>query len=327
MARKGYLLLFILAALAVIAGSHSATAAPAGSNITVRPFLQDIKIGQNDASEQFDLIITNDSAFRQVFHLSTVNFGSLNDTGGLVFEGANVKNLTSKYGLSKWIRLDKNDIFLDGGQQATVKVTILNDSSLSPGAHYAAIITTASKPVAKAGQLTITPKVSTLVFATKLGGEVYDIHLQSLSHNGNMFRLPDQANLSIKSTGNTYIVPRGVVTLKQGGVQKAKGIINSQSAYVLPQMTRDFNVPLVPTAGIKHGFVFTKYTLQADYRYDGVSQFATKSQNYTVVELKNVAALVGFIIIVGLLITKLRTKNGRADLNKFFKRVRRLFKS
>ena len=294
------LLMLILATVAVQA--HSLALGPSSaSNITVRPFLQELKINPGDTSKDFQLSLSNDSNFTQVFHLVAVNFGSLNETGGLAFEGANANDLARKYGLSKWLSLEQNNVELGPNQQTTIKVTINNDKNLAPGAHYAAIITTASKPAQTAGQLTITPKVSSLIFATKLGGELYNIHLSSMSANGNLWQLPTTVNLRIKSTGNTYIVPRGIVSVKQNNKVLSRGVINQQSSIVLPETVRDFDVNLAKQAPLKNGFLRTSYRVQVDYRYDGVSQYATQSANYTLYNRTSIILiiLVIFVVLLG----------------------------
>jgi hypothetical protein len=285
----------------IFANGHLASAATSGSNITVRPFLQQVDINPDETSKHISLTINNDSQFTQTFHLSAVNFGSLGETGGLVFQGASVSSLNNTYGLARWLSIDRPDLDIPAGQQAVINVTITNDNGLAPGAHYAAIITSASRPDAKTGQLTITPKVSSLIFATKKGGDFYNEHLESVSTNGSFWSLPSSVDVRLKSTGNTYITPRGIVWLMQGQDQVYKGIINAQSAFVLPGMVRNFNVPLNKIAHFKSGLFYTKYTLRVDYRYDGDSSFATRSYSYKVInKLTVLAALILAIVIAGI---------------------------
>jgi hypothetical protein len=310
-------LLFYLSALVGLF-SHAAALAPTSpSNITVRPFLQQVTIKPGDTQQQFDLTIDNGSKFTQLFHLTAVNFGSLNETGGLVFEGVNVNKLISKYGLANWLSLDRNDIQLGANQQAVVKVTITNASDLSPGAHYAAIVTTASKPIESVGQLTITPKVSSLIFATKLGGEVYDMHLVSLSQNGSRWNLPTNVSLRFKSTGNTFIVPRGIVWLKQGRKVIAKGIINEQSSIVLPETIRSFDASLTQLAKPSKGLFTANYQVQVDYRYDGINSYATQSNTYRVLNP------ITPIVLVMALLAAIIVKKYRQQLKRLARKLRK----
>jgi hypothetical protein len=281
---------------------HKALAANSQlSKVSLRPFLEQLQLGPTEATRQFQLTVNNDSSFSQIFHLSAVNFGSLNESGGLAFEGANSTKLSGQYGLAKWLSLDQNDIELGAGKQTTVKVTINNGSDLSPGAHYAAVIVTASKTTSAPSQLTITPKISSLVFITKIGGEKYDIHLESVDHNGSLFKTPSIASVRLRSTGNTYIVPRGIVSLKQDAGVISRGVINGESSIVLPGTVRNFDVPLSSVRKIKNGFFFTKYKIQVDYRYDGNSNFATHSYDETLVNKSHVAiALLLIIPAIGL---------------------------
>lgn len=313
------ILLIIVLVSALTSRPVNAAGNAAASSITVKPFLQQITLNPGDGSKQFDLTISNDSKFKQVFHLSVINFGTLNETGGLTFEGSKVSSLTNKYGLAHWLQLEASDVTLDAGQQRAVKVTIQNDSGLSPGAHYAAIITSAYKLVSKVGQLTITPKVSSLIFANKVGGEIYDIHLQSISHNGNILRPPNEINVRLKSTGNTYITPRGIVYLKQGSKTIYKGIINSQSALVLPGAIRNFYVPLIKLDNPKNGLIFTRYAIQVDYRYDGNSNFASQSLGYRVIKTSGLVMLI-LAGVIGALILKKR-ESIRKDFSRYKKHL------
>jgi hypothetical protein len=294
------LLLGFGAVVFAITRAPSAAAAATGSNITVRPFLQQLDINPDEASKQISLTINNGSQFTQSFHLSAVNFGSLGETGGLVFQGADVSSLNNTYGLARWLKIDRPDLDIPAGRQAVINVTITNDNDLAPGAHYAAIITSASRPGAKTGQLTITPKVSSLIFATKKGGDFYNEHLESISSNGSFWKLPSSVNVRLKSTGNTYITPRGIVWLQQGHNQVYKGIINAQSAFVLPGMVRDFNVPLSKLTRFKSGLFFTRYSLRVDYRYDGNPNFATQSYSYKVINKLTVFILLVVIVLAAL---------------------------
>jgi len=290
--------------LVTIGNSKTHAASSSTSSITVRPFLQSITIKPNEANKQFQLFVSNNSDFTQVFHLSTLNFGALNDTGGLIFQGANVNKLAGKYGLSNWIDLGQKELRLQPNSQAPVKVTISNDSSLAPGAHYAAVIITASSPFRSRGQLTVNPKISSLIFATKLGGEKYDMHLQAVNDNGGLFKLPTQVTVNFKSTGNTYVIPRGVVSLLQGNTLVARGAINQQSGLVLPEASRNFDVTLNKIASPKKGILFTRYSVRTDYRYDGISQFATNYANGYTLNKLSIVLLVSFFILLTLALFK-----------------------
>lgn len=319
------LALIIVCLAAVPFDSARAQTKTSPSNITVRPFLQEIKIASGEAIKQFEITINNDSKFRQVFSLATVNFGSLNETGGLAFEGASLKKISSKYGLAKWLKLERNNLELGAGQQAVVKATIHNETDMTPGAHYAAIIITAQKPIEAVDQLTITPKVSSLVFTTKLGGEFYNIHLSSTSHNGSLWKIPTAVNLRLQSTGNTYIIPRGVVSLKQGSQVISRGVINAQSAIVLPEATRSFDVDLRRLTKPQTGWLFTNYTIQVDYRYDGIANFASKSYSHKT--LNKPAAMILFVLILAAVafIISLKHPSLRTKYQKFIKVLKKLY--
>lgn len=291
--------------------THRAEAAGA-SNINVRPFLEQLTLNPNEQSKEFTLTVSNDSPSTQNFNFSAINFGSLDETGGLAFEGSSIKKINAKYSLAKWLAISPSSIEIPAGQQTDIKVVINNDSSLSPGAHYAAVITTGEAQNQPKSQLTLTPKVSSLIFLTKLGGEKYDIHLESLRHNGNLLNPPTQVSIRFKSTGNTFIIPRGIVSLSQNGKQLSKGIINAQSSIVLPETIRGFDIELnshISNAGI----LYTKYQLKVDYRYDGIDHFVNKTISITTIN-PVMPLLVISIVILGILWLNNRKVNRRSEI-------------
>jgi hypothetical protein len=184
------------------------------------------------------------------------------------------------------------------GQSRSVAVTIDNRSSLQPGGHYGAIVARVTSLTDQTdNKVVINQELLSLLFVTKLGGEKYDLRLNSLSHNGNWFRLPTSARLRFQNPGNVHVIPRGEVRLKSPtGTVLAKGIINSESAYILPETFRELSVPLsrvgsaLPLPGLYH--------LEVQYRYEGLNQVAVKRFNMQFISL----GLYLLLSVVGLVV-------------------------
>ena len=177
MIRSFTVISFVLFGLIVFGHTTASAQNPTlSSNISITPFLQQLTLSSDQGSNQFDLSISNDSKTAQTFSLAPVNFGSLDETGGLIFEGANSVRIDS-YGLANWVVLDRDSVSLEPGEKTSVKVSITNGTDLTPGAHYAAIIVSGSGAKSSTLQLSLKPQVSSLIFLTKLGGEKYDMHL------------------------------------------------------------------------------------------------------------------------------------------------------
>jgi len=290
-----------------------AVSAPQPS-ITVAPFLQEVKILGSDDSQRFTVTLTNNTKASQQLNLSVVDFGSLNETGGVIFAGNNASNLVKKYGLANWLRLDQNSVNIGPGQSAKITAVVVNDTSLAPGGHYGAIIASLVKSSRSGGnQIGVNQKISSLVFATKLGGEHYDLKFSSLKYNGNRFKLPDQITIRFQNPGNVHVVPRGVVMLSSpNGQVLRRGVINEESGYVLPETFRQFYI--LPTVLKKPGLWPATYKLKVDYRYDGISQYAT--QSYQIRYVNPLGILLLLAVIAALVLAAKTLKNGRVKLPK-----------
>jgi hypothetical protein len=289
-------LVVILAFAAAVPGANAATQS---KTITISPFLTEVQVGPGETSKDITISLTNTTDKSQIFAISAVDFGNLNETGGLAFAGTNTKAFTQKYGLAQWLRLPVDHLTLPAGQTTKLQATIANDETLGPGGHYAAIIMSVdSRTGGNSDSVNVQQKISALVFATKLGGEVYDMRLSKIEDDGNWLRLPELFTITFKNTGNVHLVPRGTLKLiAPNGKTVSQGVVNEGSAYVLPETTRQI---VVQTAGIsRNGWLPGKYTVEVDYRYDGRVQFATKSYRFTYL---NIAGIVGFALVAGVIV-------------------------
>jgi hypothetical protein len=293
--------LLMLASLAIAwpVFGHLLPVTAKANDVTVAPFLQTVTLSPGDAQKSFELSITNNLATVQNLKLSVTNFGSLDETGGIAFAGSNANKLMSKYGLADWLSLSDSELSLSPHQTAKVTATIDNQSSLSPGGHYAAIIASSVNNGQGSGsQVSINQKVSSLVFATKIGGEKYDLHLNSISSDRTVSKLPKTVTLSFKNTGNTQLVPRGIVYLMSGNTFLSRGVINEQSSYVLPETNRIFDIPLKPIAASPK-YIVGSFKIKVDYRYDGYDKFASRSQSFKL--FSPLSLLIIIVFIVGLI--------------------------
>lgn len=299
--------LTILVILPFISVSHL-SAADAASDVTVTPFLQTVRILNTDVTKELNVTITNNAKTKQTFSIFALNFGSLDETGGLVFEGSQANSLIEKYGLTNWLKLSTEKVELDPAEAVTLIATIENRSDLSPGGHYAAIIASSDDVnISGNDQVSIRPKISSLIFATKTGGETYDMQVVGTSHNGSLWKAPTSATIRVKNTGNTQLVPRGIVSLMSKDQLFGRGVINEQSGYVLPETFRQFSVDLKSQNQTSRR-LWTEYNLIIDYRYDGYDQFATKSYKFKVLNMTLVLVIIGLIIVATLSIMIYKNK-------------------
>lgn len=267
----------LFGALLIILSMHAAPtvhAAPA-SGITMSPFQQQITMLSTQSQQQYTVRYTNNTATLQELRITARDFGSLNDTGGVLFGVQSA--YTQRYGLASWLRFDTDTLLLAPGESKSILVTVDNRSSLQPGGHYAAVVATVSgleKPYGNA--VSVNQQLLSLLFLTKTGGERYDLKLDQLSHNGNWLHLPRKVKIRFQNPGNVHVIPRGLVQLKSpNGTVLAQGVINSESALVLPESYREMYVELKST---QRAFPFPgMYQLAVQYRYEGLDGFATKT--------------------------------------------------
>ncbi len=185
--------------------------------------------------------------------------------------------------------------------------TIANEASLGPGGHYAAILMSLDNHSGQAngGSVTIQQKVSALIFATKVGGEVYDMKLTGLQHDGDWRALPGVITLTFQNNGNVHIVPRGTVKLlTSSGQIVSQGVINQASSYVLPETSRQLAIQMSSVG--HHGWRPGNYTLQVDYRYDGHEAFAHKSIIIRYDNLRGIGLLVAGLLTMSVVFMRYR---------------------
>lgn len=270
---------------------------PAGA-VTLSPFLANVQLNPDEATKDVQFTLLNTTNQTENFTPAAVNFGTLDQTGGLAFAGGNIKEFTSKYGLVDWLQLTPEQVSIPPGQAATITATIRNDATLGPGGHYAAIIMTLNNDQnGQSDTVNVQQKVSALLFATKTGGEVYDMHLASVLHDGSWHQLPAIFTLLFKNTGNVDVVPRGTIrVLAPGGRAVSEGTINEASAYVLPETNRQMAVQTHAVGAA--AWLPAKYVIQIDYRYDGHPTFATQKYYITYWNLPHLLALIAVLALV-----------------------------
>jgi hypothetical protein len=272
-----------------------ASAATVEHLVTITPFLQTVTLPAADPDKTFPVFITNNSNKVQDYAFSVVDFGSLNNTGGIVFAGAQQSSFIQKHGLRSWLSIDPASISIEPGKTVDITARIVNDDSLAPGGHYAAVVASVVGDInVQENGVSISQKLTSLVFATKTGGEKYDLSLKKIAYTSPWSKLPKNVKLQFANNGNVHVVPRGTVELRNNtGHTVAKGIINEASSYVLPESERDIIVALKPAG--KQLNLPGGYNIVTTYRYDGYDNYAMKSLGLRYIPWE---ALIIFLIII-----------------------------
>jgi hypothetical protein len=265
--------------------SIAAPQSTASNAISLSPFLQNITVSESDTTKSFNLELTNHSPNVQELDLTTRDFGSLNDTGGILLKGT-TDNYSQHYGLTSWLTLEADTVVLQPGEARTVAVSINNRQDLQPGGHYAAVVASIKSLDDQSGNhVVVNQQLLSLILVDKQGGDHYDLKLTYVEQNGNWLHLPNDIKLRFQNPGNVHVVPRGQVLLKNpAGSVIAKGIINSETAFILPTTLRDLYVRLTP---VGHSLPLPGiYHVEVDYRYDGIDLTANKSFAVRFINLK-----------------------------------------
>lgn len=245
----------------------------AGS-FSVSPLFSEIEIG-DESEKTFFLDVTNDTADPVVFRLSFVDFGSLDESGGIAFLGKG-SDFQQQYGLSSWMSAEKDVVTVFPQEKESVRITITNKESLSPGGHYGAVLFRIEKEGEGMDNIdsnvSISPNFTALVFVRKSGGEITNFqYLESIIRK-DIFSIPDKVNLRFQNSGNTHVTPRGRIEVRDMlGKTVRKGILNEESGRMLPESYRVYPVSL---KSLEKAMLPGYYTVSVQYRYDGQEEFS-----------------------------------------------------
>lgn len=268
--------------------------------ITVSPAFQDVTLNNQKTSETFQFKVTNNTSEPHEFSISVVDFGSLDESGGVMFIGESNKEIDYRYGLTSWADIERDRIVVEPKKTETVPITINNQESLAPGGHYGAVLLTPVGSGERPTKVKINQVLSSLLFVKKEGGEVYNFGLRSFEVSPSLFKQPSEVDMRFQNAGNVHTIPRGTVTVTDPrGRVVQRGIINVNSGIVLPESFRQLKVGLEPMAA---SWMPGKYKMSIAYRFDGQEATELKELEYTYVSAWYIIAAALISVFSGLLI-------------------------
>lgn len=269
---------------------------------TLSPLFKEIILEKEASQSSFFIEITNNTSTHQTLYLSVVDFGSLDESGGVAFLGTGSEILEKKYSLASWVSLEKDVLEIDSGKSLEVKVTIVNKESLSPGGHYAAVVISTKSPKEEGGNVSLNAAFASLIFVKKTGGERYKLDLVGKEIVSRRLGLPNKIALRFQNSGNVHLVPRGIIILADPkGKVISRGIINPESGLILPESFRIYHTTLDRlTLPLFPGF----YELNIQYRYEGKEDFTKDSFTFFFPGIAGVASFVMILLIVFLTLFK-----------------------
>ena len=275
----------------------SAQGSPNG--LTVSPAFQEIVLDQKDIQKDFFVSLSNTSQGTVLLRVAKYDFGTLDESGGVAFLGAS-NDLEKKYALASWMYPEKDILTLGPGETQKILVTVENSDTLGPGGHYGALtfsVEDASPSALGREGVSVNQLFSTLVFVKKIGGEKYHLELKNLDYQSSPFRFQKRVQLHFLNGGNVHLVPRGTaVVLDPFERMIGKGIINEQSALILPESSRVYSFSL---ENIARSFVPGWYTMEISYRYDGKDDFVKTSLRFIFIPPVAIVGLLSLMVVFG----------------------------
>ncbi len=268
------------------------------NGITVSPAIISVDLQKDQASSTFKVKLTNNTSKSISLTVSSLDFKTLNETGGLAFIGSNVAESAKKYSLAAWLITPEEPVTIAAKQTLEVPIVIDNRSDLSPGGHYAAVLYNVNSDSSASGsvKVNVNQVASTLLFVRKIDGATFGVDLNPFRVRFSWWQLPKTIDLSFLNTGNSQTVPRGLVTVSTlSGKEVRRGQINTNSSILLPETSRSYSTPIMKTGS---AFMPGLYKVHVTYRTDDISKNKTAAVNFTFVNLPGIIALILAIYII-----------------------------
>jgi hypothetical protein len=269
--------------------------------ITVEPALQEVVL-EDQVEVPLTIELENTADIAQSFILKAVDFGTLDESGGVAFLGTGDPR---DYDVASWLSIPVNEILVPPTSKTKLTVMVTNSGKLSPGGHYGALLFENSTPN-ETGEgdpyIAVRQVFSSLIYMRKVGGEIFSLKLDEFSYPKNVFFLPITTSNRFTNDGNTHVVPRGSIRVTDPiGRTVEKAILNEESALVLPKATRKFQEDF---SSLGPAWMPGRYTVLLEYRYDGKESYEKKIEKYWHFPLPSMA--VGAIFIILLVVARLR---------------------
>lgn len=239
----------------------------------MEPFFTDIRI-DGEPEYPFSLEVGNTTEEPIVFRLEFIDFGSLDESGGIAFLGEE-SDVEKRYGLTPWLSAERDVVTVFPGEKETIRLSVMNRESLSPGGHYGAVLFRAEKEGGTERDadsiVSVRSNVSALLFVRKIGGEIQHLEYRDTVIRTDRLGVPDTVSERFQNSGNVHLTPRGIAVVHDPlGRVVRRGVLNEESGIILPESYRMYPIVLKT---IGRAFVPGFYTVSVTYRYDGEENF------------------------------------------------------
>ena len=248
---KSFLLLLLLSFFfppPVFAESPTLTVSPSIIRLDLATDKPEAILSYNNASDHTIELAFSASDFTELEHGYKPNFLTQKDAQNY------------RYALSSWISFDKNTLVIP--PHTTEKITVfINTAKLSPGGHYGSIL---GQITSSSGnkEVQIQGVLSSLIFVrTATGKEKDEAKIATFVPERSLFSFPQIFTFRFQNTGDTELVPYGLVTIRDMfGRTVAKGILNEGSLIALPESIRRYEIPIKPQTFLLPGTYTADFT-------------------------------------------------------------------
>jgi hypothetical protein len=181
------------------------------------------------------LVIINDSQTNQTFYAAFEKFTEVN---------GEKKFLPSEpTALSEWFKMEKT-VTLKPGEQKNIPFTIDIPENAPPGGHFAVIWWGTAPNDSK--QVSIVTRAGILVYL-EVSGEINEkgsVTAFSLPYNKKIvFELPNDFIVNFKNEGNTYLKPKGEITIRNLFNNKIAAYkVNNKERIIFPNNSQILNI-------------------------------------------------------------------------------------
>jgi hypothetical protein len=262
--------------------------------VTLEPALQEVVLS-DQVEVPVTLILENTSSNAESFRLKAVDFGTLDESGGVAFLGTGDPR---EYDVASWLSLPVEEILVAPESKTKITLTVTNSGKLAPGGHYGAVLfeNSSLNTTPDSSRIAVEQVFSALIYMRKVGGEMFALELNEIVYAKSKIKLPENVSLRFTNTGNTHVVPRGSIRITDPiGRTIQKTTLNQESSLVLPGSSRRFEETFVPLAT---PWIPGHYTALSEYRYDGKDTYEKMTESYWYFPPMSMIVLLSIVAVI-----------------------------
>lgn len=277
----------ILTLAAVFLAIYNTSNVVAQGTITVAPAIATVSLASGQSQAYSSIAIKNDSP-NEVSFLSEVYSVEQSSSGKVV------PKLSDDMALSA-VSVTPSSFSLASDKSINLQVAINDSNQLSPGGHYAAVVV--KQTTNSSTSVGLQPAVTSLLYFVKESGALRSVELNNVEANTGLFSIPNRAVFSFKNTGNVDVVPRAIARVYDPRNREvSSAVVNQESIRAPSGQSIQVQAKFTSTRYYLPG----KYTLIAQYRYEGSEELLTYRKTMVIIPLLSILAALAFIVLASI---------------------------